>query len=176
MTLTIPPLRDRKEQIIPLAQYFFHVYQFKYGRTSSSLSLKTLRTFKDLPWPGNIQELEHVVKQIVLFGEEATIVRDLLKAKPGDNGGSGPSDVSRLVPSNEEECFDLRAVGRKAAETAEKEMIESTLKETHWNRKHAATLLRISYKALINKIEKYHLNERKEIHWSGESHDEGFSR
>ena len=57
--------------------------------------------------------------------------------------------------------FCLKELGKKAAETAEKEVIQNVLLETHWNRKEAARVLRVSYKALLYKIEKYHLNERK---------------
>ena len=57
--------------------------------------------------------------------------------------------------------FCLKELGKKAAETAEKEVIQNVLQETHWNRKEAARVLRVSYKALLYKIEKYHLNERK---------------
>jgi DNA-binding NtrC family response regulator len=57
--------------------------------------------------------------------------------------------------------FCLKELGKKAAEAAEKEVIQNVLQETHWNRKEAAKVLRVSYKALLYKIEKYHLNERK---------------
>ena len=57
--------------------------------------------------------------------------------------------------------FNLKEVGKSAAEVAEKEIIQNVLQETHWNRKHAAKLLRVSYKALLYKIQKYHLNDLK---------------
>jgi DNA-binding NtrC family response regulator len=57
--------------------------------------------------------------------------------------------------------FCLKELGKKAAETAEKEVIQNVLQDTHWNRKEAAKMLRVSYKALLYKIEKYHLNDRK---------------
>lgn len=57
--------------------------------------------------------------------------------------------------------YYLKELGRKAAEMAEKEAIQNVLQETHWNRKEAAKVLRVSYKALLYKIEKYHLNDRK---------------
>jgi two-component system response regulator AtoC len=59
----------------------------------------------------------------------------------------------------EKDLINLKEVGRRAAEAAEKEIIQNTLQETHWNRKQAAKLLRVSYKALLYKIQKYHLNE-----------------
>ena len=63
--------------------------------------------------------------------------------------------------SKEKETFNLKEVGKRAAEAAEREIIQTTLYETHWNRKEAAKLLRVSYKALLYKIQKYHLDEIK---------------
>jgi two-component system response regulator AtoC len=64
-------------------------------------------------------------------------------------------------PFGESKSLNLKEVGKKAAEVAEKEIIQSTLQETHWNRKEAAKLLRVSYKALLYKIQKYHLDDMK---------------
>jgi DNA-binding NtrC family response regulator len=59
--------------------------------------------------------------------------------------------------------LNLKEVGKRAAEIAEKEIIQSTLQETHWNRKRAAQLLRVSYKALLYKIQKYRLDDLKGV-------------
>jgi two-component system response regulator AtoC len=115
--------------------------------------------FKEYAWPGNIRELENMVKRIVLFGEEGTA----LSALPGQGSGDGKSSnfPGELLPRplSEKKSLDLKEVGKKAAEVAEKEIIQSTLQETHWNRKQAAKLLRVSYKALLYKIQKYHLDD-----------------
>jgi len=71
-----------------------------------------------------------------------------------DPSGNGSADLSA-----ENKSFNLKEVGKKAAEVAEKEIIQNTLQETHWNRKQAAKLLRVSYKALLYKIQKYHLDD-----------------
>ncbi len=62
------------------------------------------------------------------------------------------------VPSPESDAYNLKEMGRKAAEAAEREHIKNTLSYTNWNRKAAARLLQVSYKALLYKIEKYQLN------------------
>ena len=64
-------------------------------------------------------------------------------------------------PAEEKKSFNLKEVGKRAAEVAEKEIIQNILQETHWNRKQAAKLLRVSYKALLYKIQKYHLDDLK---------------
>jgi two-component system response regulator AtoC len=162
MTITVPPLRDRRDQILPFSQYFFDTYKMKYGKDITPLSLRTIDAFKEHDWPGNIRELENMVKRIVLFGDEEIAIQDLICKKPEvemrTDGGAHLSED----PLKGTGPFCLKELGKRAAETAEKEVIQNVLQETHWNRKEAAQLLRISYKALLYKIEKYHLNDRKE--------------
>jgi two-component system response regulator AtoC len=161
MSITVPPLRDRREQILPFSQYFFNTYKMKYGKEITPLSPRTIDAFKEHHWPGNIRELENMIKRIVLFGDENAAIQDLICKKPEvemtTDGGAHLSTNSLEGTAT----FCLKELGKKAAETAEKEVIQNVLQETHWNRKEAAKLLRISYKALLYKIEKYHLNERK---------------
>ena len=163
MSITVPPLRDRREQIVPLSQYFFDLYKEKYERSISSPSSKTIEAFKNHHWPGNVRELENMIKRIVIFGEEEIVIQDFigkqLNGMEAERLGSFSSNNS-----NGTGVFCLKEIGKKAAELAEKEIIQNTLQETHWNRKEAAKLLRVSYKALLYKIQKYHLNEVKGNH------------
>ena len=162
VTVTIPPLRDRKEQIVPFSQYFFNLYRTKYGRAVSSLSLRTLSAFKSYSWPGNIRELENTIKRIVLLGDEGAVVQSLVRKRTGDERAAEiPQEISPNM--NSADPADLRQVGRKAAETAEKRIIQNTLHETRWNRKDAAKLLGVSYKTLLNKIQKYQLDQAQEL-------------
>jgi transcriptional regulator with PAS, ATPase and Fis domain len=161
MTMTVPPLRDRREQILPLSQYFFNLYKTKYGKDIAPLSPKTIDAFKEHHWPGNIRELENMIKRIVLFSDEETVIQDLIcKKREVEMSTDGNAHLSPN-PLEGTGTFCLKELGKRAAETAEKEVIQNVLQETHWNRKEAAKLLRISYKALLYKIEKYHLNETK---------------
>jgi transcriptional regulator with PAS, ATPase and Fis domain len=161
MTITVPPLRERKEQILPLSQFFFDLYKQRYGKEAYPISSDTINTFEEYHWPGNIRELENTVKRIILFGDEETAVKDLLhKGETMDTKPNGIADFCSSTPVGTKD-FCLKELGKKAAETAEKEVIQNVLQETHWNRKEAAKVLRVSYKALLYKIEKYHLNDRK---------------
>ncbi len=161
MTITVPPLRERKEQILPFSQFFFDLYKQRYGKEVYPISSGTINTFEEYHWPGNIRELENTVKRIVLFGDEEMVVRDLFHKREGiDMKPDGIADFYSNTPAGTK-GFCLKELGKKAAETAEKEVIQNVLQETHWNRKEAAKVLRVSYKALLYKIEKYHLNERK---------------
>jgi two-component system response regulator AtoC len=159
INITVPPLRDRIEQILPLSQYYFTYYKKKYRRETPPISSMVISAFREYPWPGNIRELENMIKRIVLFGEEDTVLHSL-SSKAGKDGSRLESDGNLSPgPLGKSEFFNLKEVGRKAAEEAEKEIIQNTLQETHWNRKKAAKLLRVSYKALLYKIQKYRLGD-----------------
>jgi two-component system response regulator AtoC len=154
INITIPPLRDRPEQILPLSEFYFNLYKMKYGKEVPPLSPKMIHAFKEYAWPGNIRELESMIKRIVIFGEEDTVLQSISNQRRDD--GMHPEFYT-----GEKKSLHLKEVGKRAAEVAEKEMIQSTLLETHWNRKEAAKLLRVSYKGLLYKIQKYHLNDLK---------------
>ncbi|MBI4496062.1 MAG: sigma 54-interacting transcriptional regulator [Deltaproteobacteria bacterium] len=157
MSITVPPLRDRKEQILPLAQFLQEHLAARYGRPAPALTPRARQMLQEHHWPGNLRDLVGMVKRIFLQGEEEAI-REM--EREGENGqrdlilqGEGPwRNQGRSL-----EIPNLRQVGRAAAEFAEREVIQKTLQETHWNRKEAAKLLRVSYKALLYKIQKYRL-------------------
>jgi two-component system response regulator AtoC len=159
MSITVPPLRDRKEQIPPLTRYFFDFYKTKYQRSSLPLSSEALNAFVEYQWPGNIRELENIVKRIVLLGEEKAAVQEMIHA-PAQNESrrrsSGGFSFNDTVEGME--TLNLKKIAREASEKAEKKIIRETLHETHWNRKETAKLLRVSYKALLYKIQRYQLD------------------
>ena len=161
VNITVPPLRNRKEQILPLSQYYFDFYKEKYGREALPFSSGMINAFKEYAWPGNVRELENMIKRVVLFGEEGTVPHGS-SSKTLENG-MNPESYGNSLPnlSEQNRFFNLKEVGKSAAEVAEKEIIQNILQETHWNRKQAAKLLRVSYKALLYKIQKYHLNDSK---------------
>lgn len=152
MSITLPPLRDRREQVIPLSQYFFDLYKERYGRSVPSLSTEAINTLKQYRWPGNVRELENVVKRIVLFGEETTVLQGLTSNNHTEASGNS-SGVS--------ESLGLKELKKKAVEAAEVDVIQNVLQGTHWNRKKAAKLLGVSYKGLLYKIQKYGLDGRE---------------
>ena len=168
--LTVPPLRERKEQILPLTRYLFDLHQKKYGKSEPFPTSRTLEYFQEYHWPGNVRELENVVKRIILFGEEKAIQGpfkklSLVKQRP-------QSYAFPQVDGTPIKGLTLKRIGKEAAEAAEKECIEKTLQETCWNRKEAAKILQVSYKALLYKIKKYGLHKlsnlkrlRRELGW-----------
>jgi len=163
MNITIPPLREQRERILLLSKYFFDLYKMRYERSIPPLSSKAIRVFEEYDWPGNIRELENIIRRIIILGEEDKVLQDLTNKKLED--GIRPGAFKDFSPNGQRgsTLFDLREVGRRAGEEVERETIHNTLQETHWNRKETAKLLRVSYKALLYKIQKYHLNESKEF-------------
>jgi len=113
-----------------------------------SLSERTLGLLVDYPWPGNIRELENVIKKIVALENEELAVADL-SARPTPVAPSGAGMITR----------SLKAASRAASQQAERELILQTLTRTHWNRKKAAEALQISYKALLYKLKQIRVPE-----------------
>jgi len=98
-----------------------------------------------------------MVKHIVISGERDAIPQNISGRNLHEEIGLGFYENSSVNSPMEKKLFTLKDVREKAVEVAEVEIIKGTLAETHWNRKRAAKLLSISYKALLYKIQKYHL-------------------
>jgi len=161
VTIHIPPLRERREEIPVFLKYFLEKYSEHYGKKPSMFSEYAVTSMMEYAWPGNIRELENMVKRYVIVGNEAQIIRELATHKPivTSFGGmsvqaAAPAPVPAVQSSNgaEIEMPSLLEIGRRAAMQAEREAIERVLAQTRWNRRQAAKILKISYKALLNKL------------------------
>jgi DNA-binding NtrC family response regulator len=197
VTVHIPPLRERREEIPLFLDYFQRKYSEVYAKNPPAFSDYAISRMMEYVWPGNIRELENLVKRYVIVGNEAQIIRELSTHKPvissnsgaspiwglkdpnpqpgqsgsrsassmpatRSNGGTSTSSTSigsePLVPSpvvnanGEIEMPSLLEIGKRAAMLAEREAIERVLTQTRWNRRQAAKILKISYKALLNKL------------------------
>ncbi|MGH7352901.1 MAG: sigma-54 dependent transcriptional regulator, partial [Candidatus Methylomirabilales bacterium] len=142
VSLAVPPLRERREEIPVLADYFLQKYAKQYNRRLSPLSAETLALFQAYHWPGNLRELENFVKRIVVL-ESEDFLRQELKAPAGERGEERESPPP----------VGLKELARQAARDAERVAIKAALERTHWKKIQAAQLLRISYKALLYKIQ-----------------------
>lgn len=140
--LRLPPLRERKEDVPLLVEWFLTKHAEEMGRPRPALSPRGLRLLLDHSWPGNIRELENVVKKIVALGDENLAIADWEAARP---------EMS-VVEAPPAQAHSLKAVSRAASREAERELILKALARTHWNRKRAAQELQISYKSLLYKL------------------------
>src|SRR5579863_3140096 len=145
--LRLPPLRQRREDIPVLMEHFLRKYGHDFQRPVPALSQETQRLFQEYSWPGNVRELENAAKAIVALGDERVAMGGLramlLRPDLGNNGGR----------------VSLKQAARAASREAEKEIILQVLTRTRWNRRRAAQVLQISYKALLYKLKQMGCSE-----------------
>jgi len=177
--ITLPPLRQRRDEITPLTEFFLARYSEHYNKPPLALATDTLRLFAEYDWPGNVRELENLVKRMVILGTDTAIRREVADAIAGRALRVGPipalqgsappvvpAPASVPVPAPAAApaapaplCGSLKDIGRMAAREAERELIYRTLQQTRWNRREAAEILGISYKALLYKIKEAELDK-----------------
>lgn len=160
VNLTLPPLRERREQVLPLSRYYLDYYQKKYQRSVGVLSRGLAQALEKYPWPGNIRELENTIKGYVIFNDEGALLKKLAGPPAHDPPGEpvAPMPLSSSWPVSDQDPFNLKAATKRAVEQAEREAILATLSKTNWNRKMASRMLQVSYKALLYKIQQYGLD------------------
>jgi DNA-binding NtrC family response regulator len=146
-TLNLPPLRKRKEEIPIVLQYFASRLSEEFGREAPPVSDQLIQACMDYDWPGNMRELENFVKRYIVLGDESHMIAELMSL--------APSAAMRMPGSVTPNPGDLKKLVRNLKEDAELEAIAQALDKTNWNRKQAATELKISYKALLYKIKQY---------------------
>jgi two-component system, NtrC family, response regulator AtoC len=158
VSICIPPLRERKEEIPLLCDHFLRKFSRKYTGGLSNLSPVTLQTFMRYGWPGNIRELENILKRLVILNNEDQVVEELntrINALQKANVVEDQEEKwGKNLPLDSSASSGLKNISKNLTSNAEREMILRTLQQTQWNRKQAADLLNISYKTLLNKIRK----------------------
>ena len=153
MSLHVPPLRERSEDIVPLAEFLINRHATK-GSELPAIPPDLKHALKNYHWPGNVRELENTVRKLIILREPAAIARDL-NARIHRKYLVSESAVNVSAPSTPAEApAGLEAV-TKANQQAEVEAILSALHSRRWNRKQAAALLGIDYKALLYKMKKF---------------------
>ncbi|HTH52306.1 MAG TPA: sigma-54 dependent transcriptional regulator [Edaphobacter sp.] len=148
-TLHIPPLRERREEIPVLAEYFMRKGARRYGREPLPFSQRLLDALSAHSWPGNLRELENVINRYLVLGDERAILDELSPATAQAPAGA---------PAEPANGAGLKALVKNLKGGAEAAAIAQVLEGTGWNRKAAANDLQISYKALLYKIKQYDLS------------------
>jgi two-component system response regulator AtoC len=144
LTIPLPPLRERPEDIPHLCRHFLARFNAKMGKEVTDFSPSAMEILLGYGWPGNVRELENVIERAVLLTEESVLTPAHLPAEigarvKGDNRGDVP------------EGFSLKIAQREI----ERRLITRALQETGGNRTHAARLLEISHPSLLSKIKVY---------------------
>jgi two-component system, NtrC family, response regulator AtoC len=190
VAINLPPLRDRREEIPFLTDHFLKKFSVQYNKPTSGVSAELAQLFMEYEWPGNVRQLENMIKRMVVLGTEAPIRTELQQptsvfasrasgsalppprptvprhasvptappaAAPAATRpvvGEGPPLAATSVGN-----VSLKDIARTAAREAERELILRMLTRTRWNRKEAAEILGISYKALLYKIKESGLDK-----------------
>lgn len=147
VSLRLPPLRNRQEDILPIAEFFLDRYSKLYERPRPHLNPAFALRLREYSWPGNIRELENAMKRVVALGEDGAVFADSTERPAGSGSLAGTGTHS------------LKQAARAASRRAERELILEVLSRTRWNRKRAAEELQISYKALLYKLKQIGLEE-----------------
>jgi len=147
-TITVPPLRERREEIPVLLRYYMNKMARQFGKNTLPVSDKLIQECLRYPWPGNLRELGNFVKRYLVL-EDETMMMDELQNKGNDASEEGSTPAGR---------GGLKALVRSLKDDAEAREIQRALDDANWNRKAAAAELNISYKALLYKIKQHGLS------------------
>ena len=148
-TLRLPPLRERREEIPVLADYFMRKAAKRHKREPLAFSQNMMGALTDYGWPGNLRELENIINRYLVLANESAILNEIAPWAGAQHSQDSPGDVSGGV--------GLKRLVRSLKGDTESIAIAQVLEETGWNRKAAARHLQISYKALLYKIKQYNL-------------------
>ncbi|HYL85016.1 MAG TPA: sigma-54 dependent transcriptional regulator [Candidatus Angelobacter sp.] len=150
LTLTVPPLRERRADILPLAAHLLAVLRAAHGRPRAELSDSARRMLAAYPWPGNVRELRNALERAIVFsqGTRGTAATPADRLDPADF----PETVRAAAPGAASPVAGLRSL-----EEVEREVIAATLEATHYQISRSAEVLGISRKTLLEKRKKYGL-------------------
>lgn len=150
--ISLPPLRERTEDILLLSRYFLEKFSKELGKSVKGLSREAQALLTHYRWPGNVREVENAVKHALLMvsdGEKTILPKHL--PEPVREAAS----LSQPVGDG-----SLRTASKDASQKVERELILKTLKETNWNKRRASRILKIDYKTLFNKLKEHSIPAR----------------
>jgi len=143
VTINLPPLRQRIADLPILIDYFIEHYAKVFHHTPELLSKSAVRLMQNYHWPGNIRQLENLIRSYVLIGSEEALVAELMPETPR-SGIVTEIDLSEPV--------SLKNITKKATQDLERQIILKVLQENSWNRQKTAKWLQISYRSLLYKL------------------------
>jgi two-component system response regulator AtoC len=180
VTIAVPPLRERREEIPGLVAHFLKKFCRQYDRETPRIAPETMRLLQEYAWPGNVRELENMIKRLVVLQNDALLQEEIALRRgragrvppplPRQWVGAPPGDIpsaGSTEPTNPEASLGLKEIAKRAAMEAEKAVLKDVLDRVRWNRAEAARLLKISYKALLYKIAAAGLDRKKERRGGG---------
>lgn len=161
LNISLPPLRERRMDIPVLFAYFLESHSRAYKLQPPPISSQVMQLLQRYDWPGNIRELENLVKRFVILGSEEAITSELVS--------HSQTHFSARVAQGE--SVPLKEITRQAVQELERKIILQVLQANHWNRKQSARKLKISYRALLYKIRQAGLPSRSTRNQPGSGAD-----
>ena len=149
INILVPPLRDRREEIPGLVDYFVARYSRVFNVAERLVSPEIVDAFLAYHWPGNIRELENFIKRMIVL-QDWTLARTL--SAPALPANPPAASVVTSEPFGATKGLSLKEISRRAVVEAEREVIARALEQCRWNRVKTAKMLKISYRALLYKI------------------------
>jgi two-component system response regulator AtoC len=141
--IQLPPLRSRIQDLEDLVAYFLNLHRLRHDTPARALSPAAMRLVAKHSWPGNIRELENLIKRYVILGSEEAVSAELLSWEQSRGLFDAPIAGQQI---------HLKKVTQQAVHDLEHKIILNMLEANHWNRKKTANDLKISYRALLYKI------------------------
>ncbi len=173
INIHIPPLRERTEDIPRLIDYYKSIFITQNNLKTNDIDKKTIENLTSYHWPGNVRQLQNIVKKILILGNGPEISAELLSQNTefGNIGSSTEHNMPPAFPGTDFEgensldspSFSLKSIRKKALDRIEHDTIAHVLKTTNWNRSKASTILKISYKTLLYKISDLNIKPETEI-------------
>jgi two-component system, NtrC family, response regulator AtoC len=163
VNIHIPPLRERLDDLDLLCDHFLEKHGNRRGKKTAFPSRAMRNLFEEYPWPGNVRELENMIQSIVLLGNEESfqekIKNDVAAGQTHQKIPKGTWSAAPAIVFGTMGRPRLKDFCREAARKAETDAITDVLFYTRWNRRKAARILDVSYKALLTRIKRYGINE-----------------
>jgi DNA-binding NtrC family response regulator len=155
--LTIPPLRERGDDVLLLAESFLGKFSREFGKAGLKLSRNAGERLAAYRWPGNVRELQNTMERAVILADDAVISADALQLPAAQPDAQ--SLPAGMLPDNFNWQGSLEQVSERAVAHVERAMIETTLRECKWNKTRAAEKLGVSPKTLLAKIREAGMQE-----------------
>lgn len=146
VTIELPPLRQRAEDLPMLIDYFLEVHSKAFRRSPKPLSREVTRLMQHHDWPGNIRQLENMIRSYILIGNEETLAAELVPSLPAI-----PAELSTAIDLANP--VSLKEITKAATQDLERQIILKVLEANGWSRRKTAKWLNISYRSLLYKLQ-----------------------
>ncbi|MGB7264011.1 MAG: sigma 54-interacting transcriptional regulator [Terracidiphilus sp.] len=154
VSLRISALRDRKNDVQQLCEYFLQKLTRQFNRTAPKLNPATLHLLEQWHWPGNLRELENWIARAIILGDDAALAAELRRQIA----------AAIALEGRQRRIGRLEEVSRRAASSATGAIILKALQANRWNRRKAAEELNMSYRSLLYKLREVGLPQRRRAH------------